>query len=123
MTEPGGEPPHAQGDDLRAGLARPGAVGVAAEQDAVAREVRGDVLEAEARFRELQPPLLVEPQGEVLADDGGLHPLAPDKLPEPFQALVGVARVHRRDFPFVRVDEYRLHSIVLLTVPRVSRCG
>lgn len=54
---------------------------------------------------------LVHPDGHAVADDDGLHPLAPDELPEPLQTLVGVARVHRRDFPFVRVDEYRLHSV------------
>ncbi|MBR4518422.1 MAG: hypothetical protein IKO65_05425, partial [Victivallales bacterium] len=32
----GREPPHAEGDDLRAGLAHPRSAGVAAEQDAVA---------------------------------------------------------------------------------------
>ena len=59
----GREPPHAQGDDLGTGLAGPHAVGVAAEQDAVAGEVRGDAAEPKAGPGQLQPPLLVQPEG------------------------------------------------------------
>ena len=77
----GGEPLDAHRHDVRGNVAGLHLVGVAAEQDAVAREVHGDVLEAEAGLGELQPFLLVHPDGQFPAEDDGLHPLAPNELP------------------------------------------
>ena len=59
----GREPGDAEGDDLRRRAAGLHAVGVAAEQDAVASEGDRDALQRESRLRELQPPLLVQPEG------------------------------------------------------------
>ena len=120
----GRKPPYAQGDDLRAGLAHPRPAGVAAEQDAVAREDARDATEQEARRGLLQPPLLVHPDGHAVAHDDRLDHVAADEGAKALQAPVRVwLHVHRDHFLLRRLDEYCFHCVVLLTVPRDSRCG
>ena len=105
-------------------MLRAGPVGVAAEQDAVAGEVRGDAAEAEARRGLLQPPLLVHPDCHAVAHDDGLHLLTADEPPQGVEAPVRVAGVRRDYLAFVRVDEDCLHACSLvslvMTLPIIS---